>query len=507
MRAARLVTETGVSRPINRGSLRVLVVDLNNFSSFPTLAIGLLVASLRNAGNEVRLISPLAYDVEAAERERAETVLDDWARRIHLSTARTFRPVRDASRAARAWWNNRPHPRVLEEAARALADKPDVLILSAYLQHYPTVVELGKLAKAAGVPFLLGGPMFNITETSEAWRATPGLTAVVGAEADLSISDLVGAAAAGEDLLKFEGVVLPDGRRSAPAQPLRDLDATPVPDFSDFPWDRYRVRIVPLMTGRGCQWSKCTFCSDVVSVSGRTYRTRSLESVLHEMREQARRHETSNFLFLDLKLNSNPAMFRGIAENVQSQVPGAQWIGTVHVDRRRDNGLSRADLRAAVASGMRRVSFGLESGSQRLLDLMKKGSDVEANATFIREAYDAGLSVRCTMMKGYPGETAEDLELTADFLERHGEYIDRIRFNDFSLLLGTPAYDAVQADPSQFPDLRLRGSDARHARGRYVAPDSNGRAYRKAKARVLRAVYAVNRRRIRSSAREFDGLM
>ena len=507
MRTARVVTNVEAARPLGRTSHRVLLVDLNNFSSFPTLAIGLLVASLRNAGCDVRLISPLAHDVEAAERERAETIIDHVARRIHLSTWSPMRPMRDGARGLRSWWNNRPHPRVLRETERALKHKPDVLMLSAYMQHYPTVVELGKLAAEAGVPLLLGGPMFNIVEAGEAWRRIPGLTALVGAEADTTISDIVSTIATGGDPLQFPGVVAPDGRRSPPAPPLRDLDAIPVPDFGDFPWDRYRVRIVPLMTGRGCQWSKCTFCSDVVSVSGRTFRTRSLESVLHEMREQSRRHETSNFLFLDLKLNSNPAMFRGLAENIQRQVPGAQWVGTVHVDQRKDNGLARADLRAAVRSGMRRVSFGLESGSQRLLDTMKKGSDVEANATFIREAFDAGLSVRCTMMKGFPGETADDLEQTAEFLERHTPYIDRIRFNEFSLPLGTPIYDAVRAFPAEHPNMRVVDSDALQARARYVTTDGQGRPYRRAKARVLRAVYEINRRQIRSSAREFDGLM
>ena len=76
---------------------------------------------------------------------------------------------------------------------------------------------------------------------------------VDGSLPDLSIGDLVSAVAERRDLLQFPGIVLPDGRAAPPAPPLRGLDATPVPDFTDFPWDRYRVRIVPLMTGRGCQ--------------------------------------------------------------------------------------------------------------------------------------------------------------------------------------------------------------------------------------------------------------
>ena len=111
------------------------------------------------------------------------------------------------------------------------------------------------------------------------------------------------------------------------------------------------------------------------------------------------------------------------------------------------------------------------------------------------------------MMKGYPGETADDLVQTAEFLEKHSLYIDRVRFNEFSLLLDTPAYAQVLAEPWRYPDIRLAAPDERRARGTYRHLGSGGREYRRAKARVLRAVYEINRRRIRSSARAFDGLM
>ena len=488
-------------------ALRVLIVDLNNFSTFPTLAVGLLIASLRNAGMQVRLLSPLANDVPATERERPDTFVDHLARRVHLSTWEPFRGPRDMARRLRAMSMQRPHPRGLKAMARALDERPDVILLSAYLQHRETVMRIGALAAARGVPLVVGGPMFNIDEAAEVWREVPGLTAIIAGEVDRSIPDVVAAVCAGRDLLSFEGVTLPDGRRSRAATPLRPLDEVPTPDFSDFPWDRYRTRIIPIMTGRGCQWNRCTFCSDIISVSGRSFRTRSLEAVLQEMREQARRHQTSDFLFLDLKLNSNPALFRGLIENVQRNVRGAQWIGTVHVDQRKDNGLSRRDLREASLAGLRRVSFGLETGSQRLLDAMDKGCTVERNSKFIHDAFDAGVSVRCTMFKGFPGETEEDLTATARFLEQHRDKIDRIRFNDFSVPLGTPIAAELAADPGRFANISLVGTDARNARRTYVSRDGIGPGYRKAKARVLRAVYEINRREIRSSARVFDGLM
>lgn len=486
---------------------RVLIVDLNNFATFPTLAVGILVASLRDEGFGVEVLCPLSHDVPAVEREKRERFTDHLARKVHLSTHPALRAGRDLARRIRLWWRNRPHPRVLRETARALDANPDALLLSAYLQHFRTVVALCSLAKRRGIPVILGGPAFNHEATANAWRSVPGLTAIVGGEVDFALPRIVETAIAGGDLLAFNGVVLPDGSRSQSAYPLRDLDHLPVPDFTDFPWDRYRIRVIPVMTGRGCQWNNCTFCSDIVSASGRTFRTRSVDAIMEEIRELSGRHGSTNFTFLDLKMNSNPVTWRGVIEEIQRNAPGAQWIGTVHVDPRTDNGLTRGELHAAAAAGMRRVSFGLETGSQRLLDKMRKGCSVESNSEFIRNAFDAGISIRCTMFSGYPGETVEDLRLTASFLEHHARYLDRVRFNDFSILEGTQIHQAVQFDPSRHPQLKILAVDSREGITRYVNLDATSRGYRRAKASVLNTVFKINRKRLRGTTEVFDGLM
>lgn len=500
------VSGPSLQAPTSSG-LRLLIVDLNNFASFPTLAIGLLVASLRGRGHRVDVMCPLAHDVPATERERQESWVDHVKRRIHLSDWPPFLEVRDILRRLETARVERAHPIVLREIGKVLEDPPDAILISAYLQHFNSVAAISRLAQAQGVPVVLGGPMFNLPEVADEWRRIVGVSAVVGAEVDRDLPDLIEALCRKTDPLAFPGVLLSDGRRSVAAVPLRRLDETPVPDFTDFPWDRYPGRIVPMMTGRGCQWDKCLFCSDVISVSGRTFRTRSVENVLNEMQEQARRHETTNFLFLDLKLNSWPDMIRGIAKGIGRIVQGAEWIGTVHVDERKDNGLSRSDLETAVEGGMRRISFGLESGSQRLLDAMHKGSSVTRNSIFLRDAHAAGLSIRCTMFKGFPGETAADLAATVRFLEEHAVLLDRVRFNEFTIHTGTPIWTAVMQKAEAAQKLNVMRLDPRRARVEYRHAESRTAAYRKAKAQALDLVYRINRRHLRDTARQFDGLM
>ncbi|HIF39558.1 MAG TPA: radical SAM protein [Planctomycetes bacterium] len=486
---------------------RSLVVDLHNSASFPTLAVGVLVGALREAGQDVEVLSPLAHDVVPLQRERREIFFDDWQRRLHLSRRHLLRPLRDRARATHLRWVSRPHGRVLRETARALERQPDVLVLSAYLRHFSTVQQVGRLAAAKNIPLLLGGPVFNLPEVAEAWLGIPGLTAIVGAEADISLPAMVEAVARGGDLLEFPGVLLPDGRRSAVAPPLKEIEDSPLPDYTDFPWDRYPVRIIPVLASRGCGWGRCTFCSDVKTAAGRTFRSRSAEAVLDEMQVLSDRHETRNFQFFDLKLNSSLAQWRGLIGGIPKRIPGALWIATVHVDDRKDNGLSLSDLIAARNAGLRRVSFGLESGSQRLLDAMCKGSRVEDNSRFIHDAHSAGLSVRCTMFRGFPGERAVDLELTAEFLEAHAHLIDRVRFNKFSLIAGTPLYQAIQENPLALPGLVLDRLDARNAVAAAKPDGPIGSGYHRALSRVLRQVHAINHREIRAEARVFDGLM
>ncbi|WP_252257612.1 B12-binding domain-containing radical SAM protein [Erythrobacter aurantius] len=483
---------------------RILIVDLNVFANFPTLAVGLLAASLRAAGRNVSILSPLAFDAPASERERRENLLDHLARLMHLTDFGPALRARDAMRQIRLGWIERPNSITRQAVIDALDQRPSIVLLSAYFNQFRAVEDIAAEARKRGIPVLVGGPMFNQGAVLDKWRQISGLVGIVGAEVDLSIGDIVDAAMSGEDLSRFPGVTLPDGKRAPPAPPLRHLDHTPIPDFRDFPWDRYPNRIVPVMTGRGCQWDKCAFCSDVISVSGRTFRTRSVENVLLEIQEQARRHNSTNFLFLDLKLNSWPDMLRGISQNIQKYVQGAEWVGTVHVDQRKDNGLSARDLKAAVDGGMRRISFGLESGSQRILDAANKGCTVEANRQFIRDAHQAGLSVRATMFKGFPGETAEDMEETANFLEENAAYLDRVRFNDFSLLPDTPIWNDVRNSRTPLDIIRL---DTQRGRAIYRNRDARSKDYRRAKRRALNAVYAINKRPLRDAARQFDGLM
>jgi anaerobic magnesium-protoporphyrin IX monomethyl ester cyclase len=486
---------------------RALVVDLNNFARYPTLAVGYLVASLTRGGYDVELLSPFATRLPTMP-ERRETWWDHAQRRVFFATHPAVLPFHDVLARRRRSWVTRADSKLMREASHAMDEfRPDVLLLSAYLDYGAAVRDLAKEARARHVPVILGGPAFNMPEVAERWLRIPGVTAIVAAEVDHTLPQLVDTLLGDGDLSTYPGVYLPDGRRGPVAHPLRNLDDLPVPDLSQFPWGLYPNKIIPVMTGRGCSWANCTFCSDVKVVNGLSFRSRPVAAVLDEIQQQSRRYGTADVIFLDIKLNSELEMWRGIIESFQECLPGGRWIGTVHVAGHGENGLTRAELSAAARAGLTRISFGLETGSQRLNNAMAKGTSLERTSQFLVDAHAAGISVRGTAILGYPGETAEDIEETVAFLTSHQRFLDRIRMNRFTPLPGTRFHELYERHPERFEGLTRLSWDFDLRRGSYRYEPAGDRRYRHAKKRLLRAVHEINRRSLRPTAAQFDGLM
>lgn len=485
----------------------LLFIDLNNFAAYPTLAVGYLIRSLRSANHKVELLSPLALGVPAFTRDHEETWKDQLLRRLYFSSHPLLNYFHDSLRNLHSRWLSRPHPLMLKEVHQAIAKRPAAILISAYLTQYEMCVEIGKAAKATGIPVLLGGPFFNIANVTKEWLEIEGVTAIVGGEVDFTISDIVDTLLTGGDLSQHKGVFLPNGKNGGIVPPLTALSSLPVPDFTDFPWDKYPHHIIPIMTGRGCSWGACTFCGDVISANGRTFRSRGIASVLNELKQQSDTHQSKDFIFLDIKLNSDLDVWNGLIDHFQACVPGGRWIGTVHVNHKGENGLSPERLKDAKKAGLTRISFGLESASQSLLDKMKKGTKIEECSEFILAAHNAGISVRTSMMQGFPGETVEDLCKTNIFLKKHYHALDRVRLSLFKPLPNTPFDRMYQKNPEKYISMKQFRWNYKLARGLYRYHPNRNKAYRKAKRELLSIVYAINKKPLTDDAQQFNGMM
>lgn len=493
---------------------KVLLVDLNNFARYPTLPIGYMAAILRADGLQVDVFSPLMVGVGGVVREkrphRFSLLVSKLNHRAATSSHIWVRRWRQRLADGRASDLAAHHDTVVEGFARSFAEcRPDAVLISTYLMYRPVCERICALCQAAGVPVLIGGPYFSQPEVIQDWMQMPGLSALAAGEVELALPGIVRTLLQGGELMQFPGVISTDAGGQVQgdiAPPLVQLDAVPFPDYRDFPWSAYPNRIAPIVTGRGCGWGVCTFCSDVTSTAGRSFRSRSPSNVLQEMAHHHRELGVSRFVFTDLKLNSDLSMWRSLAANVQTTVPGAEWIGAVHVGTG-DNGLGADELREVAASGCVRLTTGLETGSERVGELMKKGTRREAVGRFLHDATAAGISTRCTMITGYPGERAQDVHASAAFLEEHHGAIERVSLNRLNIVMGTTLHRRLQAQPARFPGVTLLAQNAAMAQVEHHNRETQSTEHRRAMGRLLTAVHRINRKALLQRAQEFEGVM
>jgi len=243
-----------------------------------------------------------------------------------------------------------------------------------------------------------------------------------------------------EDLRKIDGIVFEDKGKvviNKRREAIKDLDSIPLPAMHLLPpLSRYHptpasYRKLPqahVMTTRGCPY-QCTFCDR--GIFGATYRERSVENVMKEIGELVEKYGVKDIKFFDDTLSINKErLFRICREMKKRKLP---WCCLT-----RANMVDYDMLKTMKKSGCYQVLFGIESGDDRILKLLKKGTTVEQNARAIKLSKKAGLNVRCDFIMGTPGETMESMKRTVDFAIKANP--DLAHFNKFTPYPGTEIY-------------------------------------------------------------------
>lgn len=201
---------------------------------------------------------------------------------------------------------------------------------------------------------------------------------------------------------------------------LHDLDALPFPDFDNMPIDTYlnqgntygitqrTPRSLPIMASRGCP-STCTFCQRFL---GRKFRIRSASNVVEELRHWKEKYHVDEFNFLDDNFTLVKKSVLDVCEAIHR--------GGLNIKFRFPNGvredyLDEEILEALKSVGCYHLDFGIESGSQKVLDLMKKGKKLEDIVAKVHLCKKAGFKVSSSFLFGTPGETLENMEETIRF--------------------------------------------------------------------------------------------
>ncbi len=233
---------------------------------------------------------------------------------------------------------------------------------------------------------------------------------------------------------------------SNPPAVLEDLDRLPCPDFSDFSLDGYMCpeKILPLLTARGCPWGKCTFCTHHHSY--KKYRHRSLDKVTEDIRQLADRHEVRIFNLFDEMIP--PGRFKKFARDILEK--GLDICYSAYA--KPVSAFDRKALKLIHDSGCRLLLWGVESASQRILDLMNKGTDTGAVHRVLAVAAQEGIKNLVFVMFGFPGESEEEFFATLSFLEKNRERIHALSKGTFRLLEGS----SIARKPLKFGITEIR---------------------------------------------------
>jgi len=277
------------------------------------------------------------------------------------------------------------------------------------------------IKKRFGVPVVAGGPHVSITQ-AETLREGRAFDFAVLSESEDAMRDLADALFRGDarDVEKVAGVLCRDGDeiRSGPARMLRtDVDHLLFPDRSDLDNGKYLFsvpgagirRFTTLITSRGCPYS-CTFCTEPL-MYGRTTRFRSASNVVDEVEDFYRRHDINHFIFVDDTLTARKDRILEMCELLRQRKLDITWEGWTHV-----NTVSQDLLDAMHAAGLRRLSFGIESGNAQVLESLKKNSSLQRIRDAYRMAKKAGIETRGSVILGLPGDTRASVQETIDFV-------------------------------------------------------------------------------------------
>ena len=314
----------------------------------------------------------------------------------------------------------------LDELAQKLASSPvKVVGLSITAASVGVAIYLVERIREASEELLVvvGGPGTADGKMREV-LIEAGVDYLVVGEGELTLQALLSPLLRGQDAPPTEGVVPSPRRAQFPFRPRppADLANVGLPDFDDFELDHYRApgaekRLV-LQTSRGCP-SECAFCVDRPATPFRVFPPQLVAGLMVHLARELRIDQVE---FSDLVVNGRPEALKQWCELLAQQQHRMFWTGQFTF-----NSETTLEVLLAVRrSGCISARFGLESGSNRLLDLMGKGYDTRVASQVLRDARQAGLRTEINLMVGFPGETEQDFQQTLEFVLEHQACISKV---------------------------------------------------------------------------------
>lgn len=265
---------------------------------------------------------------------------------------------------------------------------------------------------------VLGGPLSWSVSPSKLMGTIPNLDCIVMREGEQTFSELIRELRNGRDLSSVRGLVFKkDGAVSETmARPLLDEEELQPPawELMGMPSPK-RLPVLPVETSRGCPYN-CAYCSEV-HYWGKPVRYRTSDSVVEELRHNVERFGITTFRFADSCFSAPPARSGEICDAIYQRCVREgielKWSSYGRIDN-----LNYDLLEKMKRSGCVALDIGVESGAASVLRKMGRNHSPKTVVEVASAARDLGIITNFNVVVGFPGETDETIQITAELINQ-----------------------------------------------------------------------------------------
>lgn len=319
---------------------------------------------------------------------------------------------------------------IWEEIEKTVSEfQPDIVCITCMTATFPSAQKVARIVKSIDedLPVVMGGCHPTLMPMDVIKRAEVDF--VVQGEGELSLVQLCNCLdkRAGADLNQVKGLFYKkDGQvaQNKPNEFINDLNALPIArrDLLLFPKIYNSDSYNKIMASRGCPYD-CSFCSSP-AIWKRKVRYRSPEKIIQELSYLRREFNVHRFSFWDDTFTANKKRVLEFCDLLIKNNCRLAWSCYV-----RANTIDTETLSHLKRAGCYAVSMGIESGSDRVLNLMKKGITVDMVRRATRLIREEGLLLSSFWMMGLPFEKEEDMLSTINLMKELN--LDHINFCTF----------------------------------------------------------------------------
>lgn len=319
------------------------------------------------------------------------------------------------------------------------AFSPEIVGFSAVT---PQINIAGNIAKAIkesigeDICLVVGGP-HSSTVPERTLAENPYLDIAVFGEGEETMLELSNALDRGGSLSSVAGIAYRnDGtiKLNPPRLLIKNIDDIPFPAWHKLDMNIYlnfnylfNKRAFPIITSRGCT-GKCTFC-DAQGVWSGKLRMRSAKNIVDEISALKLNYGVNHFVIVDDNFTINRSRAELICNELEHRNINVSWECNGRVDR-----VNKEMLDMMKKAGCIYIAYGIESGSQEILDYTRKNITLEQIRSAVKLTKESGMRVGGFLMMGFPPETEEHIRKTIDFAKE----LDLDWVSELSMLVPYP---------------------------------------------------------------------